>query len=171
MPTVLIIAGPNGAGKTTFATRWIAENAPSVAFVNADEVARGLDDPSLSTAERDMKAGRLTLARLDALIAAGADLVLETTLSSGLYARRIPGWKAKGYEVSLIYLRLPNVEASIARVARRVSRGGHDVPEVDLRRRFGRSLANLELFKPLVDDWEVWDNSADQPALVERSAS
>jgi len=169
MPTVLIVAGPNGAGKTTFATRWIAENAPSVAFVNADEVARGLHDPSLSPAERDMKAGRLTLARLDALVATGSDLVLETTLSSGLYARRIPEWRARGYDIALVYLRLPDVQMSIARVARRVSRGGHNVPEADLRRRFDRSLANLERYKPLVDYWEVWDNSTEQPVLIGRS--
>ena len=106
---------------------------------------------------------------LDGLIEAGADLVLETTLSSNLYARRIPGWRDQGYDIALIYLRLPDVEASIARVARRVSRGGHDVAEVDLRRRFGRSLANLEGHKPLVDLWEVWDSAGDEPVLVERS--
>lgn len=170
MPTVLIIAGPNGAGKTTFATRWIADNAPDVAFVNADEVARELTDPSLSRAERDLRAGRLMLERLGELIDAGADLVLETTLSSNLYARRIPDWRARGYAIVLIYLRLPDVEASIARVARRVDRGGHDVAEVDLRRRYPRSLANLELHKPLVDLWEVWDSSGSDPALIQRSA-
>jgi predicted ABC-type ATPase len=92
MPTILIVAGPNGAGKTTFATRWIVDSAPAFAFVNADEVARELP-PELMPAHREVRAGRLMLARLDALIDAGADLVLETTLSSLRYARRISEWR------------------------------------------------------------------------------
>lgn len=168
MPTILIIAGPNGAGKTTFATRWINDSAPSFAFVNADEVARGLPS-DLSPAERDLRAGRLMLASLDALIAARADLVLETTLSSKLYARRIPGWRAAGYGVELVYVRLPDVETSIARVAHRVRLGGHGVSEPDLRRRFGRSLANLATYKLLVDRWEVWDSRPDATILADRS--
>lgn len=125
--------------------------------------------PDLSPAERDMRAGRLMLERLDTLLAQRADIVLETTLSSRLYARRIPDWTALCYQVALVYLRLPNVEASIARVAHRVRMGGHGVPEPDLRRRFGRSLANLEAYKALVDMWEVWDSTDGEPVLAERS--
>lgn len=167
MPTILIVAGPNGAGKTTFATGLILDQRPGYRFVNADEIARELT--GLSGGERDIRAGRLMLERLDALLEQDADIVLETTLSSRLYARRIPDWKARGYEVALIYLRLPNVEASIARVAHRVRLGGHGVPEADLRRRFGRSLANLETYKALADMWEVWDSGDGEPVLAEKS--
>lgn len=168
MPTIVIVAGPNGAGKTTFATGLIVDERPGYEFVNADEIARFMA-VDLSVGERDMRAGRLMLQRLENLLAQRADIVLETTLSSRLYARRIPGWKAMGYEVALIYLRLPDVEASIARVAHRVRLGGHGVPEADLRRRFGRSLANLETYKALADMWEVWDSRDGTPVLAERS--
>jgi predicted ABC-type ATPase len=170
MPTILIVAGPNGAGKTTFATRWIAQVEQAFEFVNADEIAR-LMPATLSQGERDMRAGRFMLGRLEMLLDDGADIVLETTLSSLLYARRIPGWRAKGYECGLIYLRLPSVEASIARVAHRVQMGGHSVPEGDLRRRFGRSLGNLPAYKALVDTWEIWDSMDGEPVLAERSPS
>lgn len=63
-----------------------------------------------------------------------------------------------GYHVGLVYLRLPNVEASIARVAGRVARGGHDVPEQTIRRRFVRGLANLQTYKNLVNEWYVCDS-------------
>jgi predicted ABC-type ATPase len=122
-------------------------------------------------AERDMRAGRLMLARLESLLDQRADIVLETTLSSLLYARRIPDWRAKGYECGLIYLRLPTVEASMARVGHRVKMGGHGVPERDLRRRFGRSLGNLPAYKALVDTWEIWDSLYGEPVLAERSPS
>jgi len=119
-----------------------------------------------------LRAGRLLLATLDERVAEASDFGVETTLSSGLYARRIPSWKARGYRVELIYVRLPSVEASIARVARRVALGGHGVPEADLRRRFGRSVRNLEtLYKPLVDAWRVWEARDGGAIMIERSPS
>ncbi len=171
MPTILIVAGPNGAGKTTFAVSWLGREDAGFEFVNADEVARGLGDVAMTAGERDLKAGRLMLQRLEMLLDRGAGIVLETTLSSGLYARRIPGWRSRGYRVELIYLQLPSVDVSIARVALRVSEGGHGVPEPDLRRRFGRSLANLEVYKPLVDMWQVWESRDGTFILAERSAT
>jgi predicted ABC-type ATPase len=171
VPTILIVAGPNGAGKTTFATRWISDSRPDYLFANADEVARRLVEPGLSSTERDMRAGRIMLGHLDAHIANRADIVLETTLSSRLYARRISGWRESGYRIDLVYVRLPDVEASIARVAHRVRMGGHDVPEADLRRRFDRSLAILEVYKPLVDHWEVWESRQGETILIDRSPS
>jgi len=47
--------------------------------------------------------------------------------------------------------------------------GGHGVAEADLRRRFPRSLANLEAYKPLVESWEVWDSRPDGTILADRS--
>ncbi|EZP65310.1 hypothetical protein [Novosphingobium naphthalenivorans] len=44
-----------------------------------------------------------------------------------------------GYFVLLIFVRLVNVELSIARVATRVSEHGRDVPEPRLRDRFPRT--------------------------------
>jgi predicted ABC-type ATPase len=99
------------------------------------------------------------LERIDELIAAEADLVLETTLASLTYAQKIPAWQRSGYHVALIYLRLPNPEQSIERVRRRVVAGGHGMPEEVIRRRFDKSLRYLENhYKPIVDEWEIWDS-------------
>ena len=60
---------------------------------------------------------------------------------------------------ALIYLRLPSVERSIDRVRRRVEAGGHDIPETIIRRRYARSLVCFEqIYKPLVDEWYVWES-------------
>ncbi|MDP2115848.1 MAG: hypothetical protein Q8J71_00420, partial [Brevundimonas sp.] len=62
-----------------------------------------------------------------------------------------------GYRIELVYIRLPDAETSIARVARRVSEGGHGIPEDTLRRRFVLSLDYLEaVYKPIVDSWEIF---------------
>ena len=163
MPTLVLLAGPNGAGKTTFIGRFLRRRAGTFVFVNPDEVARDLPGPN-----SDIAAGRRVLERLDALIAARADIVLETTLATRAHARRLRACRAAGYRIALIYLRLPDAEASIARVRRRVERGGNGIPEATLRRRFPLSLDYLEtVYKPLVDEWEVWANGDDGPELLD----
>jgi predicted ABC-type ATPase len=159
VPRVIIIGGPNGAGKTTFASAYLAIDRDVTAFVNADEIARELTTEHLPEAARNARAGRAMLERIDELIGAQADLVLETTLASLAYAQKIPAWRGQGYHVALIYLRLPSPEKSIERVRRRVAAGGHDIPEAVIRRRFGRSLRYLEdHYKPIVDEWQIWDS-------------
>ena len=81
------------------------------------------------------------LARIDELIGKQADLAIETTLANLGYAQKIPAWRARGYLVSLVYLRLDSVEQSIARVRKRVAAGGHNIPEDAIRRRFAKKLA------------------------------
>ena len=99
------------------------------------------------------------LNRLDEAIARETDVMLETTLATRIYIRRIKSWRSMGYSVGLIYLRLQSVEQAIARVARRVAAGGHNIPEAVIRRRYSASANNLELaYKPLVDEWYVWDS-------------
>jgi predicted ABC-type ATPase len=107
----------------------------------------------------DVRAARQMLRRLDDLAASRQGFAFETTLASLSYARRIPKWQSAGYAVALIYLRLPSVEAAIDRVARRVAAGGHAIPEHTIRRRFAKSAEYLErLYKPIVDEWYIWES-------------
>jgi predicted ABC-type ATPase len=156
---IIIIGGPNGAGKTSFASAYLSLDRETAHFVNADEISRELADPALPDAVINIRAARAMLERIEQLIDANADLVVETTLASLTYAQKIPGWRRRGYYVALIYLRLPSPEHSLARVRRRVAAGGHDIPEEVVCRRFGKSLQYLEdIYKPIVDEWEIWDS-------------
>jgi predicted ABC-type ATPase len=153
LPTVIIIAGPNGAGKTTFAREYLSGDERRFAFVNADEIARGLRTPS------DFSAARIMLTRIDELVGADADFVIETTRANLSYAQKIPLWQRQGYRVSLIYIRLSSVDVSLARVRKRVEAGGHDIPTSTLRRRFDRSQEYFAtVYKPLVDSWYEWES-------------
>jgi predicted ABC-type ATPase len=170
MREIIIIAGPNGAGKTSFANRFLPSADGELIFVNADEIARSLADEPLSQAQRDMRAGRLMIQEIDRLIAARAEFMFETTLATLMYAARIRDWRATGYYVGLVYLRLPNVEASIARVERRVQAGGHAIAVETIRRRFSRSLECLEQrYKQLVDEWYIYDSLEGDFRLAETS--
>lgn len=157
MPHILMIAGCNGAGKTTFAGR-LSRRWPTANFINADEIARDAHSGS-SDAAAGIWAGRRLIELLDAHIRARSDIMLETTLATRRYLATIPKWRALGYGVDLYYLRLPTADDAVARVARRVAAGGHNIPEHVIRRRFARSLGHLELYKPLVNAWYLFDNS------------
>lgn len=163
---VVMIAGPNGAGKTTFAKEFLPREANCPIFVNADLIAAGLSPfrPELVA----IRAGRLMLKEIARHVAAGESFAFETTLSGRAYLPRIAAWRAAGYRVELIFLKLNNPEEAIARVAQRVCQGGHDIPEPAIRRRFAAGLDNLfRLYVPCVDDWVLYDNSGDVPVLLD----
>jgi len=143
MPRVTIIGGPNGAGKTLFARVFLSISRHDY-YVNADVIARGLVAQGLPASTTDARAAREMLNRIDELIDSGTNFLLETTLASRTYAQRIPIWRALGFHVALIYVRLPSAEHSILRVRGRVAAGGHDIPDDVIRRRFTKSLRYLE---------------------------
>ncbi len=164
--SLVIIAGPNGAGKTTFAREFLPNEAGVPLFVNADLIAAGLSPFAPERAA--VRAGRLMIEEIDRLAAAGQDFAFETTLSGKMWARRIPAWRRAGYFVELYFLRLPNADAAVRRVAVRVRQGGHNVPEETVRRRFTKGLHNLRaVYAPLVDAWTIYDSTSFPPLLVE----
>ena len=168
MQEIIIIAGPNGAGKTSFAKEYLPAAREGLVYVNADEIARELVGLDPTAAHLDLRAGREMLSRIDSLVAARTEFMFETTLASLSYARKMPRWQARGYTVAVIYLRLPSVAVAIARVGRRVAAGGHSVPEAIIRQRFAKSIEYLEsYYKPLVDEWYVWDSLEDEFRLAE----
>ena len=107
------------------------------------------------------------LEEIDRNAAAGESFAFETTLAGRSYVHRLDAWRASGYRVKLIFLRLVAVTDAIERVRLRVSQGGHGVPEAVIRRRFQAGLANFEqLYQPRVDSWQLIDNGGDQPVLL-----
>ena len=86
------------------------------------------------------------------------------------YVGKIAAWRRNGYRVILIFIRLPSAEHAIERVRRRVAAGGHDIPEATIRRRFEMGLDNLERdYKPLVDEWYIFDSLEGSFILAESS--
>lgn len=162
----IIIAGPNGAGKTTFARSFLPNEAHCQRFINADLIAAGLSP--FAPDQAAIKAGRLMLREIDDCVRKGESFAFETTLAGLAYLGRIGQWRALGYRVSLFFLRLPDAETAIARVAERVRQGGHHIPEDVIRRRFGAGLHNFENFyRSAVDDWAEFDNVGEEPILLQ----
>ncbi len=164
-PEVFIIAGPNGAGKTTFAREFLPQEAKCKVFVNADLIAAGLSPFAPETAA--LQAGRLMLAQIESHFQKRESFAVETTLSGRTYLQAITRWKAAGYRVTVIFLKLSSVQEAIARVRQRVLQGGHDIPDDVIARRFDAGFRNFEnLYKAQADAWALYDNSGIEPVLL-----
>lgn len=158
VPQVVVLAGSNGAGKTTSSRTILAETLSVLTFVNADVIAQGLS--GFDPAGAAVAAGRIMLEQLRELAANRASFAFETTLASRTFASFLGGLRDTGYYVRIYYFWLADPELAVARVALRVSRGGHHVPEDDVRRRYSRSIRNFfTLYRPLANLWEVYETT------------
>jgi predicted ABC-type ATPase len=164
-PTAFLVAGPNGAGKSTFATEFLPDFVRCREFVNADLIAAGLSPFAPET--QAMRAGRLLLVRIKELAEARQDFGFETTLAGRGYLKFIADLRRSGYQVVILFLWLPSAEMAIARVASRVRQGGHDIPELTIRRRYEAGLRNFFLtYASLVDSWRLYDGSQLPPSPI-----
>ena len=162
---IVIIAGPNGAGKTTFAREFLPNEGNCPTFINADLIAAGISP--FAPESVSIRAGRLMLNEIDDRVHNRKSFAFETTLSGRSYLHKIRQWQELGYHVKLLFLSLPNADVAIARVAARVSQGGHNIPENIIRRRFDSGLKNFDtMYKQQVDAWMLYDNSESKPKIL-----
>ena len=127
-------------------------------------IAQGLSP--LNPAGQQVRAARYALDMARDLIGQKQSFSLETTLSGKTHLRLVALAKANGMAVKLLYFYVDTPEQCLERVARRVSEGGHDVLEADVRRRFARSLANVETYATLCDFWRIYDANGLKPVTV-----
>ena len=168
-PTLYLIAGCNGAGKTTFAHQFLPTEVRCLNFLNADYLAQGLSP--LRPEAAAIRAGRLVLQEMRALLRRHLSFALESTLSGLTYLRWLRRARRLGYRVVLIYLWLPSPTLAIRRIRQRVLKGGHGVPARVVRRRFARSLRHLTReYLHLADEWSLFDNRGEEPKLIAEGA-
>jgi predicted ABC-type ATPase len=163
-PVAVLICGANGSGKTTFARRLLPLLHPGVAYQNVDEIQREAAPFLSPTAAAREFIRRLRLSEQTRL-----SFALETTLASRRFLSHIRRWQGLGYRVTIHFIEVPSEEFALVRVAQRVAAGGHDVPDVDVRRRFARGRALFfGAFQGLADAWYHWYSDDDGLRLLER---
>lgn len=151
-----VVAGPNGAGKTTLAHALLAQQ--DAMYLGADAIAEELSPGVPERAQ--VAAGRRFLTAIEGALEHERSLVVESTLSGRSFSRIIERAQERGFATTIIYLFLDSADTCVARVQERKRKGGHDVPEPDIRRRFGRSLWNFwAAYRLLVDDWALVYNA------------
>ena len=156
--TLYIISGCNGAGKTTASYTVLAEILDCREYVNADEIAKGLSPFNPESVA--IEAGRLMLERIDYLMTAGVSFSIETTLATKSYVNLVRRAHKQGYNVKLLFFWLESPEMAKLRVAERVAKGGHNIPEDVIERRYYAGIRNLfNLFMNEVDYWAIFMNT------------
>ena len=170
MKDLIVLGGPNGAGKSTAATMLLPAVLGIQEFVNADAIAKGLSPFNPKGAA--FAAGRLMVARVRQLLKNGESFAFETTCAGLSHLQLLRRCRVAGYRNTLLFLWLPSPEAALARVARRVRAGGHDVDKDIVIRRYAAGLRNMrQMYLPIVDVGLVYDNSDGAGALVARFES
>lgn len=157
-PRLIIAGGPNGAGKTTLSRKLVTEYG--VRYLGADEVAAemGLG----GTGGHAVRAGRLFLGRIDEALDRREEVLIESTLSGLGGVRAINKFRDKGYVISVQFVFVGSANECTARIRGRVQRGGHHVPEDDVRRRFTRAIHNFwNRYRVEADRWTLYYNGAD----------
>src|ERR1700745_3243646 len=104
-----------------------------------------MNDRSLSGLPRSRRAGMAMLHEIRSFAERRVSFAFEPTLSGRSYLTFLRKLKAEGYDIHFFFLWLKSVDLALSRVKERVSRGGHDVPEPVIRRRFDRSMENFLL--------------------------
>jgi len=149
----VVIAGHNGAGKTTFYKERLEAAIGTLldAHINADDIERAVSDDlgrgghSKDYLER-MAAAEATRLRLQYL-EQEVSFSFETVFSDPVMekARFMDEARQRGYLVVLLAVGLESIGKSKERVAIRHAKGGHNIREDKLERRYGRVLRNFAL--------------------------
>ena len=155
MPTLTNIAGPNGSGKSTLTATEEFEGRANL--VDPDAIARRINQ--FAPAQVAAAAGREAIALWREYLASKTSFAVETTLAGKGTLALMREAKAQGFRIYLLYVALSSPELQVDRVGLRVSQGGHDVPDEDVRRRYERSLAHAPEALLMADEAIVFDNS------------
>jgi predicted ABC-type ATPase len=168
-PRIYVLAGVNGAGKSSLGGAAVRELGGE--YYNPDEAARSLmvAHPRLEQTEANSKAWLIGKALLEKAIANRLDFAFESTLGANTIPALLREAAQKGFEVHVWYVGLSSPALHLARVKSRVQKGGHDIPEADIRRRYEHSRLNLINLLPHLAALHVYDNSADADPATDRA--
>lgn len=166
-PVLVIVCGINGAGKSTLADA--LARSPELAglpSLNPDRLSASyrVVDPALSREAADIRALRHITGEIHRLLATRQSFISETVGANAAYRRYVDVARAAGYLIRVVFVGLRSAEQSIARVALRVSVGGHSIPTPDIHRRWPAVHGNLTWFATHADMLDAYANDEDGAA-------
>lgn len=151
MKVYTIIGGVNGVGKSSF-TGVLKERSTDLGIiVDVDKITAEMGGNALT-------GGKIALKKIHECIDKGVSFTQETTLSGRKTEATAKQVKELGYHVRLFYVGLDTAAESLARIQNRVRRGGHDIPQNDVERRFAGRWEAVSKVLPYCDEAEFYDN-------------
>ena len=141
-----MLVGGNGSGKSTFYR--LALEPLGLPFVNADLLARIVftDAPEMHSYE----AAQLAERQRFHLLQEGVSFCFETVYSHPSKIDFLARAKGLGYQIIMVLIHLDSSDLNQARVACRVSEGGHGVAAEKVVARIPRLLEQVRLSIPPV---------------------
>ena len=155
-PVLLLLAGPNGAGKSTLVERVLAPRT-GLPFINADVIAH--ERWPGEELEHAYEASRAATVLRERLLSKQRSFITETVFSHPSKVGLVHKAIGAGYLVDVHVVMVP-ADVSVGRVAHRVRRGGHDVPENKIRERWERLWPLLVDVRTVADRTTFYDNSS-----------
>lgn len=158
-PLLYVLAGPNGSGKSTF-VHTVLGPTTGLPFVNADDIAAARW-PGDEEAHAYHAARAAAAVRTQAIIDQRS-FITETVFSHPSKVTLLKRAMRAGYHVELHVMLIPE-DVTVARVAYRVSSGGHTVPPGKIRERYRRLWGLVADARAIVHRATFYDNSRSKP--------
>lgn len=151
MKTYTIIGGVNGTGKSSLTGVLKAEvnNLGKIIDVDKMNVLYGGDI---------IAGGKAAINTIDDCISKGICFTQETTLSGHKTARTARKALENGYYVRLYYVGLGSSDESIKRIKNRVEKGGHNIPDDEVIKRYESRYADISVILPYCNEAVFYDN-------------
>ncbi len=151
MKIYTLIAGVNGVGKSSFTGVLRTQKTDLGKIIDVDRLIAQCGGNAI-------EGGKKALTLIDDCLEKGICFTQETTLSGHRILSNVRQANEKGYVIRLYYIGLDTAQESIWRIRNRVRKGGHSIPEQDVRRRFEKRFENLSRILPYCSEAEFYDN-------------
>jgi predicted ABC-type ATPase len=151
MKIYTIVAGVDGVGKSSLTGVLKSTRTDLGYIIDPDKI-------SVSHNTNITLAGKIAVRKIKRLISEGVSFTQETTLSGSFIKKIVKAAHENGYHIRLFYIGLCSSEESVKRIKNRVEKGGHDIPEADVIRRFSNRFADLKLVLPYCQEAYFYDN-------------
>lgn len=151
MKIYTIVGGVNGVGKSSFTGVLKSQTTELGVIVDVDRI-------TARSGGSAVQGGRAAVRLIEDCIAQGISFTQETTLSGHRIPKTARRLREQGYYIRLYYIGLDTAEESQRRIANRVARGGHDIADEDVERRFANRWTALARVLPYCDEAAFYDN-------------
>lgn len=160
-PELIIIAGPNGSGKTSITQKFLHhEWAEGTTYINPDQVAKDMFG-DWNDSEAVLKAANFCAELRERCLADRRSFVFETVFSAHDKIDFVLRAKQAGFFIRIFFISTSDPSINAARIAKRVMKGGHDVPITKIISRYNKSIQNCKIVAPIIDRLYLYDNSID----------
>ena len=151
MKIYTIIGGVNGVGKSSLTGVLAAESNDLGVIIDTDKITAALGGDRI-------RGGKEAIKRINNSLKMGINFTQETTLSGSRTLKTRKKARELDYFIRLYYIGVNSADESIKRIKNRVEKGGHDIPEQDVKRRYNKRFEDLANILPYCNEVKLYDN-------------